>query len=143
VFDPDKELSSPLALIACDHIHVDPTSKSKRLLGVFVHRRMEVYPASIPLWFYFSFSGGPPGPASVRLRLSDRGDRVGAALLDVSQDLQCGGGRVVREFMASAQVTFLKEVAYLLEGHVAGVALRRRLLFVHAGRLMNLTDQSR
>jgi hypothetical protein len=87
------------------------------------------------LWFYFSFSGGPPGPASVRLRLSDRGDRVGAALLDLSQDLQCGGEHVVREFMASAQVTFPREGAYLLEGQVGGEVLLRRLLYLHAGRL--------
>jgi hypothetical protein len=43
VFEPEEGLPSPLALIACDHGHVDPVGKSKSLLGVFVHRRMEAF----------------------------------------------------------------------------------------------------
>src|SRR5262245_60422899 len=63
--EPDG-LPYPLALIACDHIHVDPVGLSKSLLGVFVHRRAESFPAEIPLYFSFSFIDARKGLAPCR-----------------------------------------------------------------------------
>ena len=83
--EPDG-LPYPLALIACDHVHLDPVGLTKSLLGVFVHRRAEAFPTEIPLHFYFSFTEARKGLVPVRLRLAAPGDRC-AALLDVNAEM--------------------------------------------------------
>ena len=103
--DEPEELPYPLALIACDHVHVDPVGLSKSLPGVFVHRRAEAFPTEIPLFFYFSFTGARKGLVPVRLRLAAPGDS-GVVLIDVSSQMDCPGVPDVREFMVSARVTF-------------------------------------
>src|SRR5262245_60583845 len=106
VFDDEPdELPYPLALMACDHVHVDPVGLTKSLLGVFVHRRAEAFPAEIPLHFYFSFTNARTGLVPVRLRLAAPGGS-GAVLLDCSSQMDCPGGLDVREFMVAARVTF-------------------------------------
>src|SRR5262249_4885099 len=132
--DEPDDLPYPLALIACDHIHLDPVGLTKSLLGVFVHRRAESFPAEIPLFFYFSFTDARKGLVPVRLRLAAPGDG-GAVLLDVGSEMDCPGGPDVREFMVQGGVKFPAQGAYLLQASAGGEVLIERALFLHPGRL--------
>ena len=132
--DEPGDLPCPLALIACDHIHVDPVGLTESLLGVFVHRRAESFPTEIPLHLYFRFTNARTGPVPVRLRLVAPGDR-GEVLLDVGHEMDCPGGLDVREFMVAAKVKFPAPGTYILEASAEGEVLMERALFLHPDRL--------
>jgi hypothetical protein len=139
LFDDEPEAPRPcgLALLVCDHVHVDSVSKLKSLLGLFVHRRAEAYPVTLPLCFYFSFCGAAGG-AAVRLRLAAPGGRL-PDLLDFSVTMHPAGDEAseanVRELMVRDDVTFPAPGAYLLEAYVGGEVLMGRPLYLHPGRL--------
>src|SRR5262245_8448058 len=135
MFDDEPDgLPYPLALIACDHVHLDPVGLTRSLLGVFVHRRAESFPAEIPLHFYFSFTQARKGLVPVRLRLVAPGGRC-AVLLDYSSQMDCPGGLDVREFVVRARVKFPAAGTHVLPAAAGSEVLMERALFLHPGRL--------
>lgn len=125
-----------IALLVCDHVFVDPTTKQKTLLGLYPHVVAESFPAPQPrLWFFLSFMGAAE-PIDMRLRLI----RVGASepLFEVGGRMDCSDERLIYDFLAAIEnVTFAEPGEYRLEAFAGDVLFDVRALFVtgrtHAG----------
>src|SRR5262245_33609744 len=113
----------PVTIAVCDHVHLDPVTKRKTLVGVYPNVVAESFPPARPtVWLYAAFSRAQ-GMFTLTVCVRD-GDAV----------LHCAGGRVACGDLASTYelttpvggLTFARPGGYLIEALADGVAFARR-----------------
>jgi hypothetical protein len=77
----------PVPIAACDHVHLDPNTRRKTLLGVYPHVAADAFPCAMPVvWLYAPFTGAQ-GVLAVTLRVLAPG---GAVLFEAGGRATCG-----------------------------------------------------
>jgi hypothetical protein len=119
----------PVTIAVCDHVHLDPNTKRKTLLGVYPHVVADAFPVTLPqVWLYVPFTGAQ-GMLTLTLRVLD-GETV---LFEAGGQATCGDPDSTYEMTVPVSgLTFRTPGVYLIEALADGVAFARRELRVIA-----------
>jgi hypothetical protein len=126
VFVPRPE---PLPILLCDHVHLDPATKRKTLLGLYPHVVAESFPHAMPpVWLYVGFTGAW-GTLTLSVRVHD-GSKM---LFEAGAQLQGGDPDSTYELTVPLRgLKFPAPGVYVIEALAGGVVFAARELRVTA-----------
>jgi hypothetical protein len=119
----------PVTITLCDHVHLDPTTKRKTLVGGYPHVVAESFPHAMPaVWLYVPFTGAQ-GILLLSVRVLD-GQTV---LFEAGARMTCGDPHSTYDVRLPATgLVFRTPGVYVIEALADGVAFaRRELLVIH------------
>jgi hypothetical protein len=121
---------APVTIAMCDHVHLDPVTKRKTLLGVYPCVVADAFPCTLPqVWLYLPFTGAQ-GMLTILLRVHSSD---GAPLYEAVAEAACGDPAANYEMTAPLTgLTFATPGVYVIEALADGVVFTRRELRVIA-----------